>query len=79
MGETFQDFEADFQWKVSLKMLNQGDYNSFSDLVSACQRTIEHLNLKLWIFGGYTISFKIGVLKVHDFGNFELSPMNTKQ
>ena len=35
MGESFQDysciqdFEVDFPQKVSLKMLNQGDYNSF--------------------------------------------------
>ena len=38
MGESFQDyseiqdFEADFPSKVSLKLLNQGDYNVFSDL-----------------------------------------------
>ena len=37
MGENFQDyswiqdFEADFLWKVSLKMLNQGDYDILSD------------------------------------------------
>ena len=28
-----------------------------------------HLNLKLWIFSGYTAGFKIGVSKVQDFGN----------
>ena len=38
MGESFQDhswiqdFEADFLWKVSLKMLKQVDFNSSSDL-----------------------------------------------
>ena len=40
-----QDFEADFPQKVSLKMLKKGDYHSFSDLFSVCQRTIDHLNL----------------------------------
>ena len=40
MGESFQDyawiqdFEADFQQKVSLKMLNSAGNISFSDLVS---------------------------------------------
>ena len=63
------DFEADFSQKVSLKMLNLGDHNSFSDLFSVCVRTIDHLNLKLWIFSGHTASFKIGVSKVQDFGN----------
>ena len=38
---------ADFPQKVSLKLLNQGDYNSLSDLLSVCQKTIEYLNLKL--------------------------------
>ena len=38
MGESFQDyswiqdFEDDFPQKVILKMLNSGDYISFSDL-----------------------------------------------
>ena len=47
MGESFkkyswiQDFEADFPQKVSLKMLNKGDYNSFSDLFSVCLKTID--------------------------------------
>ena len=27
------------------------------------------------MFSGHIASFKIGVLKVQDFGNFELSPM----
>ena len=39
MGESFQvyswfqDFEADFPWKVSLNILNKADYNSFSNLL----------------------------------------------
>ena len=31
MGESFQDFEADFPKKVNLKMLNKAYYNSFSE------------------------------------------------
>ena len=42
---------------------------------SVCLKTIDHLNLKLWIFSGHTVSFKIGVSKDQDFGIFELSPM----
>ena len=44
MGESFQDyswiqdFEADFPKKVSLKMLNSADNNSFSDLISIIKR-----------------------------------------
>ena len=56
-------------------MLNSGDNNSFSDLFSVRLKAIDHLNLKLGIFSGHTASFKIGVSKVQDFGNFELSPM----
>ena len=47
MGESFQDFEADFPKKVSLKMLNWRDYNRFSDSYSVCLKTTDHLNLKL--------------------------------
>ena len=36
---------------------------------------IDYLNLKNWIFSWHTASFKIGVSKALDFGNFELSPM----
>ena len=56
MGESFQDysliqdFEADFPYKVSLKMLNYGDYNSFYDLFSDYLNTINHINIKLFIF-----------------------------
>ena len=70
MGESFQDyswiqdFEADFLQKASLKMLNWGDDNSFSDLFSVFLRTIDHLNLKLWIFSEHNACFKIGVSKV---------------
>ena len=67
MGESFQDFEADFPQKVSLKMLNNGDHNSLFDLFSVCLRTFDHLNLKLRIFRGHTANFKIGVAKVQDF------------
>ena len=52
-------------------MPNKGDSKGF-DL-----RASDHLNLKLLIFSGHTESFKIGVSKVQDFGNFELSPMRT--
>ena len=38
-------------------------------------RTIDHLILKLWIFSGHTVSFKIEISKVQDFGNIELSPI----
>ena len=38
--------------------------------------TINHLNMKLFIFVGIMQVFKIGISKVQDFGNFELSPMN---
>ena len=46
IGESFQgfswiqDFEADYQWKVSLKILNSVDYDSFSDLFSAYLKTV---------------------------------------
>ena len=76
MGESFQDyswiqdFEDDFPQKVILKMLNKGNYISFSDLFSVCLRVIDHLILKLWIFSGHTASFKIEILKVQDLGNF---------
>ena len=82
MGESFQDyswtqdFEADFPQEVSLKILNYGDHNSFFDLFSVCLRTIDHLNLTLWIFSGHTASSKYGVLKVQDYGNVEISPMS---
>ena len=47
MGESFQDhswipdFEADFPQKVSLKIWNYVDYNSFSDLFIVYLNTIE--------------------------------------
>ena len=53
MGESFQDyswiqnFEADFPQKVSLKMLNKGDHNSFSGLFSVCLRTFDHSKLEI--------------------------------
>ena len=48
---------------------------SFSDLFSVCLRKIDHLILKLWIFSGHTASFKIEIMKVQEFENFELSSM----
>ena len=47
-----QDFEADFPKKVSLKILNIADSNSFFDLFAVYLKTIDHLNLKLLIFLG---------------------------
>ena len=45
-----QDFEAVFPKKVSLKILNSGEYNSLSILFSECLKTVDHLNLKLLSF-----------------------------
>ena len=49
MGERFSGFflNLGFPQKVSLKMPNQRDHNSLSDLFSVCLRTLDHLNLKL--------------------------------
>ena len=58
-------------------MLNLGGHNSFSGLVSACLRLIDHLNLKLWIFSGHTASFKTWIPKVQDFGNLNFQPCNS--
>ena len=55
-------------------MLSSADYYRFSDLYSVCLKTIDHLSFKLSIISGHTASFKIGVLKVQDFVNVELSP-----
>ena len=41
MGETFQDFETDFPQKVSLKIQNLTDSNSFFDLFSVYLKTID--------------------------------------
>ena len=75
MGESFQDcswiqdFEADFPQKVSLKIQNCTDSNSFFDLFSVYLQTIERLNLKLFIF--------IGMLQVlrYDFQKFRILEM----
>ena len=81
MGESFQDyswiqdFEADFPQKVSLKILNQTDFNSFSELFSVHLLAIDHLLLKLLTLCRHTASFKIWISKIQDFLNFELSPM----
>ena len=48
MGENFQDyswiqdFDADFPYKVSLKMLNSAGNNSFTDLVSVYLKVFDH-------------------------------------
>ena len=55
--------------KVSLKMLNKADFDSFSDSFSDDLNTINHFNMKLLIFRHPAIS------EVQDFGNFELSPI----
>ena len=69
-----QDFEADFPQKVSLKMLNWADFNSFIDLFSVCLWAIDNLNLKLLTLCRHTASFKIWIWKVKDFWNFKLHP-----
>ena len=48
----FRILRLAFYRKVSLKILNSVDNNSFSDLVSVYLETIDHLNLKLLIFVG---------------------------
>ena len=45
-------------WKVSLKMLNSANYNSFSDVFSVCLKTIDALSLKLLSFCMHTACFK---------------------
>ena len=62
------------EFRISIEMLNSTD-NRFSNLYSGCFKTTDHLSFKLWIFSGHIASFKITVLIVQDFGNFELSPM----
>ena len=56
-------------------MLNLAYYYRFSDYYSDSLKTIDHLSFKLQKFSVLIASFKIRVLKVQDFGNFELSPM----
>ena len=45
-------------WKVSLKMLNKANYNSFSDVFSVCLKTIDALNLKLFLVCMHAACFK---------------------
>ena len=47
----------------------------FSGLFTVNLKTFDHSNLKLLMIYGHTTSFKIRISEVHDFGNFELSPM----
>ena len=49
----------DFLQKVSLKILNSADYNSFSDLFAVYVRTIDHINLNFLIFHRHPAGFKI--------------------
>ena len=71
-GESFQDyswiqdFEADILRKVSLKMLNYGDHNSFSDLFSVFLRIFDHLT--------WNCEYLMGMLQVLrlEFGKFRI-------
>ena len=65
--------EADFPKKVSLKMLNQADYISFPDIFTVNLKTIDHLKGKINSICRPFASFKIKILKVHNFGKFDLS------
>ena len=56
-----QDFEADFLWKVSLKILNSVDNDSVSDLFSVYLKAI---NIQTWncdYFEGILQVFKIWI------------------
>ena len=44
-------------------MLNQGDYNNFFDQFSDYQNTINHLNLKLFVFVVILLVLKFEFLK----------------
>ena len=50
--------------KVSLKILNQADYNSFPDIFSVYLKRIGCLNLKLLIFVGILQVLRFEFLKV---------------
>ena len=70
MDESFQDyswiqdFEADFPKKVSLKMLNQADNNSFFwYIITVYLKTINHLNLKYDYLEGILQVLKFEFLK----------------
>ena len=82
MGESFQalswiqDFEADFPQKVSLKMLNQVDFDCFSNLFSVHLWAIDHLSLKLLIVCGHTASLNIWISKVQYFEILNFHPCN---
>ena len=62
MGENFQDFEADIPWKVSLKILNLADYDSFTDLFAVCLQTVsQFIIVKLLLFCMHTANLKFGI------------------
>ena len=58
-------------------MLNWKNYDRFSYLYSL--KTIGHLNLNCeYLVGIHVLQVLRFVYKVQDFGNFELSPMESK-
>ena len=73
MGESFQDnswiqdFGADFPQKVSLKILNLADYNSFSGFLIVYLKTIDHLNMKLLLFYRHNARLRFKFLKFRIF------------
>ena len=75
MGESFQDyswihdFDADFPQKVSPKIVNYSDSNGHFGFTSVDLKTIDHLNLKWFIFFG-----KLQVLRF-DFQKFRILEM----
>ena len=69
-------FPQDYSWIQDFEMLYWADYNSFSDLFSIHVKTIDHLDFKLLVFSRHTACLKIGISKVQDFENYELSPIS---
>ena len=49
------------------------------DKFSVNLKTFDHLNLKIVNICRQIVSFKNGISKVQDLGNFELSPMCLKE
>ena len=56
-------------------MLNEADYNRFSDLYWVCLKTNDHINFKLGLFSGHTASLISEFRKFRIFIKFELSSM----
>ena len=59
--------------------MNLTDYNSFTDLFLSVLKAIDHLNMNMLLFCWHTACFKVGISKVQDFENFELTPMYLQQ